>query len=112
MPDTADGILLVLEFLCGAAAGIAIGRWVRSYSWGWAIDGLIGGIGGMLLVLPAARVPMVGRLLGHVDTAADATLRGVGGLTPAVLIGTGIVGLLGGLVLTLLAGFVRAVTRA
>ena len=112
MPDTADGILLVLEFLCGAAAGIAIGRWVRSYSFGSVIDGLIGGVGGMLLVLPAARVPFVGRLLGHVETAADATMRGIGGLTPTVLIGTGIVGLLGGLVLTLLAGFVKTLMRA
>src|SRR4051794_5843677 len=93
MPDIADSILVVLEFVCGAAAGIAIGRWVRSYSFGWVLDGLIGGIGGVLLVLPAARVPIVGRLLGHVETAADATIRGIGGLTPAVLIGTGIAGL-------------------
>jgi hypothetical protein len=112
MPDVADSILLAIEFVCGAGAGIAIGRWVRGYSFGWAIDGLIGGIGGVLLVLPAARVPMIGRMLGHVETAADATMRGIGGLTPAVLIGTGIVGLLGGLVLTVLAGFVRMMTRA
>jgi hypothetical protein len=112
MPDTADSVLLVVEFICGAAAGIALGRWVRSYSLGWVVDGLIGGIGGVLLVLPAARMPMVGRLLGHVETAADATMRGVGGLTPTVLIGSGIVGLLGGLVLALLAGFVKTLTRA
>ena len=112
MLDSADGVLLVLEFVCGAAAGIALGRWVRSYSLGWPLDGLVGGVGGMLLVLPAARLPFLGRMLGHVHTAADVTMRGIGGLTPTILIGTGITGLLGGLVLTLLAGFVRTLIRA
>ena len=31
-----------------------------------------------------------GRFVGHVENAADATARGVGGLTPAVLVGVGI----------------------
>jgi hypothetical protein len=112
MTGPADGLLLLIEFLCGAAAGVALGRWVRGYSFGWVADGLIGGLGGLVFVWPAMRIPGIGRFIGHVENAADAAVRGVGGLTPAILIGAGIVGLLGGLVLVLLAGFVRTLTRA
>jgi hypothetical protein len=112
MPGVASSILLIIEFLCGAAGGIAVGRWARSYSFGKPVDGLIGGIGGLLLVWPASGIPGIGRFTGHVENAADATMLGVGGLTPAILVGTGITGLLGGLVLTVLAGFVRTMVRA
>jgi len=101
MLGLAGGILLVIEFLCGAAAGIALGRRVRSFSWGWVADGLIGGIGGLLFVWPSPRIPGVGRFIGHLAQ----------GLTPTMLVGAGIAGLFGGLVLILLAGFVRALIR-
>jgi hypothetical protein len=112
MPGAASSILLLIEFLCGAAGGIALGRWARSYSFGVTVDGLIGGIGGLLLVWPASGIPGIGRFIGQVENAADAAMRGIGGLTPAILIGTGITGLLGGLVLIVLAGFVRTMVRA
>lgn len=101
MPGFTNGTLLLIEFLCGAATGLALGRKVPSFSWGWVADGLIGGFGGLVFVWPSPRIPGLGRLIGNV---AD-------GLTPAMLIGAGMAGLLGGLVLTLLGGFVRAVTR-
>ncbi|BCH24185.1 hypothetical protein MesoLjLc_38480 [Mesorhizobium sp. L-8-10] len=101
MPGLAGGILLVIEFLCGAAAGIALGRRVRGFSWGWVADGAIGGIGGLLFVWPSPRIPGVGRLIGHPAN----------GLTPAVLIGAGVAGFFGGLFLILLAGFVKAIVR-
>ncbi|MBE1711770.1 MULTISPECIES: hypothetical protein [Mesorhizobium] len=94
-------MLLVVEFICGAASGIALGRWVPSFSLGRTANGLIGGIGGVLFVWPSARIPGVGPLVGH----------HAGGLTPTMLIGAGIAGLLGGLVLILLAGFVGALIR-
>jgi hypothetical protein len=112
MPGVASSILLIIEFLCGACAGIVLGRFARGYSFGRAVDGLVGGVGGLLLVWPASAIPGIGRFIGHVENAADAAMRGMGGLTPAVLIGTGITGLLGGLVLTVLAGFVRTMVRA
>ena len=112
MPGAASSILLIIEFLCGAASGIALGRWARSYSFGTAVDGLIGGIGGLLLVWPATGIPGLGRFIGRVENAAGAMMWGMGGLTPAILIGTGITGLLGGLVLIVLAGFVRTMVRA
>lgn len=92
---------MIIEFTCGAATGVALGRWVPSFSLGRAADGIIGGIGGLLFVWPSARIPGVGPLIGH---HAD-------GLTPTMLIGAGIAGLLGGLVLILLAGFIGALMR-
>lgn len=93
--------LLVVEFVCGAASGIALGRRVPSFSLGRIADGIIGGIGGLLFVWPSARIPGVGPLIGH---HAE-------GLTPTMLIGAGIAGLLGGLVLIVLAGFVGALIK-
>jgi hypothetical protein len=93
--------LLVVEFVCGAASGIALARRVPSFSLGRIADGIIGGIGGLLFVWPSARIPGVGPLIGH---HAE-------GLTPTMLIGAGIAGLLGGLVLIVLAGFVGALIK-
>ena len=106
-----ERILLAIEFVCGAAAGIALGRWVRGYSLGMVADGLIGGVGGLLVVWLATRIPAVGRFVSHIEDAADAAMRGAGGLTPAILVGAGIMGLLGGFLLVALAGFVRAAIR-
>ncbi|WP_457154022.1 hypothetical protein [Mesorhizobium sp. P5_C1] len=92
---------MVIEFVCGAASGIALGRRVPSFSLGRTADGIIGGIGGLLFVWPSARIPGVGPLIGH---HAD-------GLTPTMLIGAAIAGLLGGLVLIVLAGFVGALMK-
>ncbi|MER8791158.1 hypothetical protein NKH71_25385 [Mesorhizobium sp. M0983] len=97
MPGVAS-ILLFVEFICGAAIGMALGRWVPSFSLGRTADCLIGGIGGLLFVWPSARIPGVGRLIGH---HADSLM----------LIGAGIAGLLGGLVLIVLAGFVGSLIR-
>ena len=97
-------MLLIIEFLSGAVAGIALGRWVRSYSLGWFVDAVIGGIGGLILEWPATRVPGLGRFIGPVGNVV--------GLTPAILIGSVVVGLLGGFILVLLAGFARTLIRA
>jgi hypothetical protein len=101
MPGLADSILLVIEFLSGAAAGMALGRQVRSCSFGRIANGLIGGMGGLLFVWPSVRIPGVARFLGHLAE----------GLTPTMLIGAAIAGALGGAILMLLAGFVRALAR-
>lgn len=101
MPELTIGILMAIEFCCGAVAGVALGRSVRSYSWGEIADGIIGGIGGLIFVWPSMRLPGLARFVG------DPT----GGLTPPMLIGAGVTGLLGGTVLVVLAGFVRAFTK-
>ncbi|MBB2972736.1 hypothetical protein [Mesorhizobium sp. RMAD-H1] len=101
MLEFSGAIVLAIQFLFGAAVGIALGRQVHSFSWGRMADGLIGGIGGLLFVWPSPRIPGVGRFIGHL---AD-------GLTPTMVIGAAIAGLLGGLVLILLAGFIRVLMR-
>jgi len=101
MSTLAESILLVIEFLSGAAAGITLGSQVRSYSFGWMINALIGGAGGLLFVWPSVRIPGVARFLGHLAE----------GLTPTMVIGAAIAGALGGTVLMLLAGFLKALSR-
>ena len=96
--------MLILEFLAGAVAGILLGRRVRDFSFGRLFNALIGGIGGLLLEWPATRIPGAGRFIGPVD--------GVAGLTPAILVGSVVVGFLGGAVLMLLAGFARTLIRS
>ena len=71
--------------------------------------GFIGMLGGLALTLLAANIPGLGRFVGQVASAADASLRGLGGLTLAVLIGVGIAGLLGGVISISLVGFARRV---
>jgi len=97
-------VALIIEILCGAAGGLALGRWVRRVSLGAKANALIGAIGGLAFTWLAARLPGVGSFVGHVENAADAAARGVGGLTPTILVGVGIAGLLGGIILTALAG--------
>src|ERR1700752_1253480 len=101
-------VALMIEIVCGAAGGLALGRWVQRVSLGAKIDALIGAIGGLALTWLAAHLPGVGRFVGGGEKIADATATGVGGLTPTVLVGVGIAGLLGGIILTALAGFVRS----
>jgi hypothetical protein len=99
---------IIIEIVCGAAGGIFLGRCVKSLSLGASGEALAGAIGGLALTWLAARTPGIGRFVGRVEQAADATAQSVGGLTPAILIGVGIAGLLGGIVLTAVAGFIRS----
>jgi hypothetical protein len=104
-------IPIVIEVVCGAAGGIFLGRFARSLSFGAFGDALIGAIGGLALTWLAARTPGIGRFVGRVEQAADATAQSVGGLTPAILVGVGIAGLLGGVLLTAVAGLIRSNAR-
>jgi hypothetical protein len=101
MSGLTDNIVLAIEFLSGAAAGIAIGRYVRSYSLTWIANGLVGGIGGLLFVWPFVHIPGAARLLGHLAE----------GLTPTMVIGAAMVGAIGGAILMLLAGLLKALAR-
>lgn len=107
MSPTGTVIAIAIEMLCGTAGALAV-------RWGWPELGLTrliailtGMVGGFVLTFVAARIPGIGHLVGHVETAADSVMHGIGGLTPAVLIGVGIAGLLGGAILTALFGLIR-----
>lgn len=105
-------VSIFIEILCGAAGGIAIGAWAPRLSLGSGGNALTGAIGGLILTWVAGRVPYVSRFVGHVENAADAVTQSAGGLTPIVLVGVGIAGLLGGILLTLLVGLTRKSSAA
>lgn len=99
-------VLYAIEAVCGAAGGFALGQWkreTRPVRWVGAISGAIGGL---MLAWLAGFVPWLAHFVGHVEAAADATMRATGGLTPTVLVGAGIAGLLGGSILAAVAGLV------
>jgi hypothetical protein len=100
-------LALLIEIICGGAGGLAVGRFLRGLSLGTTANAITGAAGGLIFTWLAARIPGVGRFVGYVESAADNTLQSVGGLTPAVLVGVGIAGLLGGSILVVLAGLVR-----
>ena len=106
MSPTETAIAIAIEMLCGAAGALPCGGGARV---GFArITAVLAGmVGGFALTFAAAQVPGIGHLLGHVETAANSVLRATGGLTPAVLIGVGVSGLLGGAVAMLVLGFIR-----
>lgn len=96
-------IPLAVEALCGAAGGVAIGRWLDRPGANARRHALLGGAGGLVLTWVAARMPGVGQFVGGVGSGLDTALQGTSGLTVTLLVGVGIAGLLGG-VLAVLAG--------
>lgn len=107
MSGLETAVLLAIEFVCGAAAGLALGR-LTGRGFGRSIDALIGGAGGLILTWLAAYIPGVARYVGHVERMADATAQSMGGVTPAILVGVGVAGLLGGTIFMALAGMFGA----
>lgn len=107
MPDFAFAVTLLIEIVCGAFGGIAMGRWLPHRGFGTTIDACAGAVGGLVFTWLAARIPGVGRLVGYVETAIDGAVQGTGGITPLVLVGAGIAGLVGGSALILLLGLMR-----
>lgn len=98
---------LAVELLCAAAGALAVRWWRPGLRLGAVATAVVGMFGGFAFTLLAAHVPGVGEFVGHVENAADSAIRGTGGLTPAILIGVGMSGLLGGALLTLVVAFCR-----
>lgn len=106
MSPTETVIAIAIEMLCGAAAALAVRWWWPGLGLARITTILAGMAGGFALTFLAARIPGIGHLVGHVENATDSIVRGVGGLTPAVLIGVGVAGLIGGFILTVIVGFI------
>ena len=106
MSPTETVIAIAIEMLCGAAAAFAVRWWWPGPGLTRITTVLLGMAGGFALTFVAAQIPGIGHLVGHVENAADSAMRGVGGLTPAVLIGVGVSGLLGGAILTVIVAFI------
>jgi len=84
-----------------------VAHWAKSLRLALPVSALTGIIGGLALTWLAGRIPGVSHFVGHVERAADAAVQAVGGYTPAILVGIGIAGLLGGVLLTVVVGLVR-----
>ena len=107
MTPTETAIAIVIEMACGAAGAVAVRWWWPDLGLARVTTVLAGMVGGFLLTFVAARIPGIGHLVGHVENAADSIMLGVGGRTPAVLVGVGVAGLLGGALLTAVLGLIR-----
>jgi hypothetical protein len=106
MSPTETVIAIAIEMLCGAAAALAARWWWPGLGLAKVTTILAGMAGGFALTFVAAQIPGIGHLVGHVESVTDSVMRGIGGLTPAVLIGVGVSGLLGGVILTVIVGFI------
>ncbi len=104
--------LILIEIVAGAAGAFATARLWGGLRLGWRAIAAIGMVGGVVLTLLAAQIPGVGRFVGHVETAIDAASRATGGLTPTVLVGAGVAGLLGGIVAISLVALARRDRRS
>jgi hypothetical protein len=101
-------IAIAIEAVFGIAGAVTIRRWWPGPGYTRTTTVLAGMIGGVVLTFFAAHVPGIGHLVGHVETAADSVMLGIGGLTPAVLIGIGVSGLLGGAILMVALNLIRS----
>lgn len=104
MLSPAFAFTLLIEVVCGAFGGVAIGHWRSIRTFSTTTLAVTGGLGGLIFTWLAARIPGVGQLVGHIEHAADSTVQATGGFTPLMLVGAGIAGLIGGALLTLFLG--------
>ena len=101
-------IPVLIEILAGAASGVLIGNLVPPLSLGAWKNALVGAIGGIVLTWLTARTPGLEKF---VEDEAGVIAGGAGGLSPELLVGVGVAGLLGGALFVTIAGLLRYRTR-
>jgi len=103
-------VALIVQLIAGGAGGNIIGQIVKQVNLGPTgntIAGAIGGVGGTWL---ASLIPGLSGLLGGAATAAADGAAAAGGLDIGALAGQGVTGLVGGGLLTVIAGLVKQMT--
>ena len=103
---------IVIEVVTGAASAVFIGNVVPPLSFGPWKNAAIGAIGGLALTWLTARVPGLEQFVEDVEEAGAAAAEGVGSLSPELLAGVGVAGLLGGALLVTVLGLVRNNARS
>ena len=103
---------IIIEIVTGAASAVFIGNVVPPVSFGPWKNAAIGAIGGLALTWLTARVPGLEQFVEDVEEAGAAAAEGVGSLSPELLAGVGVAGLLGGALLVTVLGLVRNNARS
>jgi hypothetical protein len=96
-------IPIIIEVVTGAASAVFVGNVVPPLSFGPWKNAAIGAIGGLALTWLAARTPGLEQFVEDVEEVATSAE----GLSPELLVGVGVAGLLGGALLVTILGLVR-----
>ena len=99
-------IPIIIEIATGAGMAMFVGNLVPPLSFGTWKNAAIGAIGGVALTWLTARTPGLEQFVEDVEEAGTAA-DGLGGLSPELLLGVGVAGLLGGAVLVTILGLLR-----
>jgi len=94
---------ILIEIVTGAASAVFLGNVVPVISLGAWKNAGIGAIGGLVLTWLAARTPGVEQFVEDVDVMGVPA----GGLSPELLVGVGVAGLLGGALFVTVVGLLR-----
>ena len=98
---------IIIEIVTGAASAVFIGNVVPPLSFGPWKNAAIGAIGGLVQPWLTARTPGLEQYVEYVEETGAAAVDGMGSLSPELLAGVGVAGLLGGALLVTVLGLVR-----
>ncbi len=100
-------IPIIIEIVTGAASAVFVGILVPPLSWGPWKNAAIGAIGGVALTWLTARTPGLEQFVEDIEEEGIAAAEGLGGLSPELLAGVGVAGLIGGALLVAILGLIR-----
>ncbi|KRA50163.1 hypothetical protein [Devosia sp. Root635] len=98
---------ILVQLVGGGVGGNVIGQIAKSLNLGTAGNTIVGAIGGFAGTWLAGMIPGLDALVGKAAVAADATAV-AGGLDWGALAGQGATGLVGGGILTAIAGLIKS----
>lgn len=101
---------ILVQLVGGGVGGNVIGQIVKQLNLGPVGNSIAGAIGGLAATWLAARIPGLEGLVNGAATAAADGGAAVGGLDFGALAGQGVTGLVGGGVLTAIAGLIKNAT--
>lgn len=95
---------ILVQLLAGGAGGNVIGQLAKQLNLGTTGNSIVGAIGGLVGTWLATLIPGLDTLVGAAANAAGTA----GGLDLGALAGQGVTGLIGGGLLTAIAGIIKS----